>query len=270
MSFAGPASICFQSKPAWFTDAEWAQERANAGCEGPDYYSTISRGPARPDLPLGLPSITVWDEREGVSVVVSGDTSFTTYEVPSSVAGPSLHVHETEDRRDMTVPTQNPDGTWNPGGGTERFAKQILGIPVQPLPVLQAQLQEEAMSDLGDVFVGVLEEIAGSNPWVQAATTGYEIYNQAQAANDPVMQAPTPTVVTTGAAPMSNCPPPPPPPYTGPQPVYKKVCGVYKWVYPKRRRRKALVTKQDIAGLSQLKGVLGQGKAMETWIATHS
>lgn len=56
----------------------------------------------------------------------------------------------------------------------------------------------------------------------------------------------------------------------GGSPVYKKVCGAYKWVYPKRRRRKALVTKKDITGLAQLKGVLGMGKAMETWIATHS
>lgn len=57
---------------------------------------------------------------------------------------------------------------------------------------------------------------------------------------------------------------------TGPKPVYKMVCGVYKWVYPKRRRRKALVTKQDAAGLAVLKGIVGVGKTMDTWIATHS
>lgn len=57
---------------------------------------------------------------------------------------------------------------------------------------------------------------------------------------------------------------------TGPSPVWKKVCGVYKWVYPKRRRRKALVTKQDAQGLATLKGIVGVGKTMDTWIATHS
>lgn len=56
----------------------------------------------------------------------------------------------------------------------------------------------------------------------------------------------------------------------GPQPVYKKVCGVYKWVTPKRRRRKMLLTPSDAAGLAKLKGIVGQGKVMEVWIATHS
>lgn len=76
--------------------------------------------------------------------------------------------------------------------------------------------------------------------------------------------APFPTIIT-GNQPVTidqSC--------SGAAPVYKKVCGVYKWVYPKRRRRKSLVTKGDIKGLAALKGVLGNGKAMETWIATHS
>jgi hypothetical protein len=54
------------------------------------------------------------------------------------------------------------------------------------------------------------------------------------------------------------------------KPVYKYHCGEYKWVYPKRRRRKALATQSDLRGLAALKGVLGQGKAFEVWIATHS
>jgi len=52
-------------------------------------------------------------------------------------------------------------------------------------------------------------------------------------------------------------------------PVYKKVCGSYRWVFPRRRRRKQLVTKSDAAGLATLKGILGNGQAMGTWIATH-
>jgi hypothetical protein len=56
----------------------------------------------------------------------------------------------------------------------------------------------------------------------------------------------------------------------GGKPVYKYHCGEYKWVYPKRRRRKALATQSDLRGLAALKGVLGQGKAFEVWIATHS
>ncbi len=59
-------------------------------------------------------------------------------------------------------------------------------------------------------------------------------------------------------------------PGSGGAPVFKSVCGVYKWVYPKRRRRKALATKGDLKDLAALKGILGGGKSFETWIATHS
>lgn len=36
-----------------------------------------------------------------------------------------------------------------------------------------------------------------------------------------------------------------------------------------RRRRARLATKSDIKDLASLKGILGGGKAFETWIATH-
>lgn len=52
--------------------------------------------------------------------------------------------------------------------------------------------------------------------------------------------------------------------------VYKKVCGQYRWVKQKRRRRKSLATKGDLQDLASLKGILGMGKAMDVWIATHS
>ena len=38
----------------------------------------------------------------------------------------------------------------------------------------------------------------------------------------------------------------------------------------RRRRRKMLATPSDLKQLAALKGVLGQGKAFETWIATRS
>lgn len=52
--------------------------------------------------------------------------------------------------------------------------------------------------------------------------------------------------------------------------VYKKVCGQYKWVKRKGRRRKQLASKGDIKDLSALIGIFGNGKALQTWIATHS
>lgn len=59
-------------------------------------------------------------------------------------------------------------------------------------------------------------------------------------------------------------------PACGGRPVYKYSCGAYRWVYPKRRRRKPLVTQSDLKGLAALKGVLGTGKSFDVWIATHS
>lgn len=68
--------------------------------------------------------------------------------------------------------------------------------------------------------------------------------------------------VFTPSAPAAAC--------GGASPVYKKVCGEYKWVQPKRRRRKRLATQGDLKDLAALKGILGNGKAFEVWIATHS
>lgn len=47
-------------------------------------------------------------------------------------------------------------------------------------------------------------------------------------------------------------------------------CGQGGWVKSRRRRRRRLATVSDIKDLAALKSVLGQGKAFETWIATHS
>lgn len=75
--------------------------------------------------------------------------------------------------------------------------------------------------------------------------------------------------IIEGAEMIYDCASGPPPPQCGGSAVYKKVCGSYRWVYPKRRRRRQLLTKSDAAGLAQLKGIVGAGKVMESWIATH-
>jgi len=63
-----------------------------------------------------------------------------------------------------------------------------------------------------------------------------------------------------------------------PEGVCKPSDIVYSWdektmtYVPKKKRkarRRQLVTKGDIKGLAALKGVVGTGKIMETWIATH-
>ena len=46
-------------------------------------------------------------------------------------------------------------------------------------------------------------------------------------------------------------------------------CGAGKWIRRRTRKRKRLATKTDLKDLAALKGILGQGKAFEVWIATH-
>lgn len=46
-------------------------------------------------------------------------------------------------------------------------------------------------------------------------------------------------------------------------------CGAGKWVERSRRRRKRLATRSDLADLAALQGILGSGKNLVTWIATH-
>lgn len=51
---------------------------------------------------------------------------------------------------------------------------------------------------------------------------------------------------------------------------YKFIDGQWKLIKSRRRRRRALATKGDLKDLAALKGILGNGKAFEVWIATHS
>lgn len=126
--------------------------------------------------------------------------------------------------------------------------------------------------DLGDFFGGVIDlgsayinaKMAPQQTWNPA--TGFVapptfLGNNPILTNDLVAPAAMISPGGPGVAPSSSC---------GASPVWKKVCGTYKWVVPKRRRRRQLITQSDAAGLAKLKGIVGQGKTMEVWIATHS
>lgn len=116
------------------------------------------------------------------------------------------------------------------------------------------------MADLGDFFSGVgdiaLEWLGGQvNPTnITIAPQPVTLLNGGGNGVTPIATAATP-------APMAAQ-------HCGPSPVYKKVCGQYRWVWPKRRRRRQLLTGSDAAGLTQLVNILGNGKATQAWIAT--
>jgi hypothetical protein len=101
--------------------------------------------------------------------------------------------------------------------------------------------------DLGNLGAGVLGMFGGSQ-----TTTG------------------VPTVQTVATSPGINSPVAPPACMdTRKQYCLKFSNGAWKWVKKTRRRRKRLATNTDIKDLSSLKGVLGGGKSLDLWIATH-
>lgn len=57
-------------------------------------------------------------------------------------------------------------------------------------------------------------------------------------------------MVPPGAPPAVACNP-----SGGPYPVMKMVCGQYKWVYPKRKRRRALLTESDYNALLRVQNL---------------
>jgi len=129
--------------------------------------------------------------------------------------------------------------------------------------------EDEDVSILGDIYDVVDTTLGGWLPGGVAPGSGHvtgPIYQQpiVPVVVNQTPQVQAPVVFPTGGVqvacdndPMKGM-------------VYKKVCGEYRWVKQKYRRRKALVTQSDLKGLAALKGVLGGGKAFETWIATHS
>jgi len=99
----------------------------------------------------------------------------------------------------------------------------------------------------------------GSN-WPQ------QLYNPPSVINPPVtnmpVQPPTQPPMMVAAAGCDNDP------MKGM--VWSKYCGVWAWRKKTRRRRKKLVTQGDAQGLSTLISILGNGKATQAWIATHT
>ncbi len=92
--------------------------------------------------------------------------------------------------------------------------------------------------DLGDVAVEYIDNLV--NPG-QAPPLYPDSFNDFP--NLPPLQGP---VQPGQVIQPTSCAP------SGPSPVWKKVCGQYKWVYPKSRRRRALLTERDYNSLLKL------------------
>lgn len=147
----------------------------------------------------------------------------------------------------LDIPVFNPGaGGWSPG---------VFTPPINPTP-------EDTSMDLGDIYTTIDGALGGWLPG--GAPVGSSIINP------PVASAPPPVIVNQ-PGPVATTPAtvPAPASCSPQQMVYKLVNGQWRWVKKPRRRRRRLLTKSDAADLAALKGIVGQGKIMETWIATH-
>jgi len=208
---------------------------------------------------------------------------------PIRPRGPGTILQE-PDRRDIPqVQTELPMWT-DVGGGYYKMegyggvftAEQMLGnfgiivggtqIGPEPDRVVTSD-EDEPVSLLGDIYDVVDAGLGGVLPGgVQPQwPTGWggPLYMD-QPAPQP---APLPVPQAQGGMAPPGLPPnvagtcAPDDPYKGW--VYKRVCGQWKWVKKKYRRRKQLFTTRDASQLSSLIGIAGKSQIAKTWIASH-
>lgn len=140
---------------------------------------------------------------------------------------------------------------WGPGVGP-------VGVDLSTADVV-IQTEEEPMSWIEDIYTAVDANVFGGElPGGSPVGTSLTPFVPSTTSVPAVIPTTGTTITASSAASQlkTYC--------------YKYVDGQWKLVKMRRKRRRKLVTKSDIAGLAQLKGVIGMGKAFETWIATHS
>ena len=143
------------------------------------------------------------------------------------------------------------------------LGRTLRGAPAPVVAPLQQPVEEEEnMGWIEDIYTTV-DDVAfggalpgGSEPWFDRAI---------QPVTNLVTGSPTAAPVpasapSQGATMPDGC---------GGTLVYKKVCGEWRWVRQRRRRRKRVATERDVKDVAAIKGVLGSGKALELWLATH-
>jgi len=215
--------------------------------------------------------------------------------------GLNIPVGPPVDRRDVelpsvpSIPKVVPKPLFDPGrifkeaiGRRIPQIKEVLPVPAEisipTLPRVRTGPSTEVggprttdihagartMPDLGHILSGIGDFIPGPDFF----DLGANIYNYARPAQivDTGVVTTTPQVPGGGGGGAM-----PPVQFAGgacerdPRNDYvlKFSCNQWKWVKKRKRRSKRLATSSDIKDLSSLKGVLGDGKNLSTWIATH-
>lgn len=179
--------------------------------------------PADPEVPMGSSNIQSLPPDPGVELsdLVISEAPVP---LPRETTVP-LSAQQLIDKQ--WFETLHPGKTYVPVG-------QLLDVPSAAQPT-EIQMAEDLFGDLGDLGVEWIRSQLGLAPTGQIEFVSGAVEASAAPA---AVTAPTAAACGTGAS-----------------PVYKKVCGVYKWVYPKRRRRRALLTNGDYNDLLRIENL---------------
>lgn len=208
-----------------------------------DYYRYLYGDrrdlPSTP-IPVGIPEILPIPEIPGdeLSDLLIGESPG----IPPPIPDPVISVMPGED---AVVPDPNYPGLWCVGpicalseaGVNILLAEQGRTNIEGPAPIGGDDMAHgDFWEDLGDVFIDWI------NPVTQPEWT-----LPFQPDTGPMTPGPAPGP-GPGPAAAAACGP-------GGSPVWKKVCGQYKWVYPKRRRRRQLLTESDYNALLRIENL---------------
>jgi len=228
---------------------------------------------AEPDLPMGEIYNAVDWTGAIIPELVSGTSTASIFEVPEDVDRRDTPSDEEVLPMNVTYSNTDVNGVRYytvegfPGVFTSLQVFTNWGIVVDETAALIDPGGDDGMgwySDIDEQFFGGMLP-GGAPPGTGGFPTfpGYGFTDVTAPANGngttPAVPPPTAMMGNCGVAedPMKGC-------------VLKKVCGTWRWIKQKKGRRKQLVTKSDAQGLAVLKGLVGVGKTMDTWIATHS
>lgn len=215
--------------------------------------------PGSANISVGTPNIPVFTPGNKLPEVV-----------PNAPATQKIPLPPAIDRRDEPPYLEElPAGVSNTGTQSTRVLPGDLGI-IQPLP-------PKDFLNTGDNEVGWLSDIYDT---VDTTLGGILPGGVDPFAGPPVLYNP-PSTLPFGDGGVVVTQPPIPTVPTGPVAmgcdddpfkgyVYKKHCGQYRWIKQRRKRRRNLASHSDIKDLNALIAVLGNGKALQSWIATHS
>ncbi len=240
--------------------------------------------PPEPEFPVGRTYLAVDWTGAVIPELVSGTSTASIFEVPENVDRRDVPSDEEE----LLMPAADDPrwGTVTTAPTSERRVSvidvngQIVdtlspyytpGISQAGIDYMERGEDMGWYSDLDETFFGGM--LPGGAPptggaavptWPDAIP--YDAFNANGVNGNGVAPSPGPGAppAMAGGCPIED-------PYKGC--VYKRVCGEWRWVKQKRRRRKQLFTQRDAQQMSSLLGSLPTGAAgvaiAKTWIASH-